>query len=89
VLAISHLNKNSGARAITRIMGSQEWAAAPRAVSLVTEEAGTERRLFLPLKNNLAPTRTGHSFAIEDRIVGDSIRASAVVWGNDPFDFGR
>ena len=67
MLAISHLNKNSGARAITRIMGSQEWAAAPRAVSLVTEEAGTERRLFLPLKNNLAPGRIGYAFEIENR----------------------
>lgn len=58
VLAISHLNKTGGARAITRIMGSLEWAAAPRAVFLVTEEPGTARRLFLPLKNNLAPDRT-------------------------------
>ena len=84
VLAISHLNKSSGARAITRIMGSQEWAAAPRAVFLVTEEAGTERRLFLPLKNNLAPDRIGYAFEIENRLVGDGIRSSAVVWSNDP-----
>ena len=84
VLAISHLNKSSGARAITRIMGSQEWAAAPRAVFLVTEEAGTERRLFLPLKNNLAPDRIGYAFEIENKLVGDGIRSSAVVWSNDP-----
>ena len=84
VLAISHLNKGSGARAITRIMGSQEWAAAPRAVFLVTEEAGTERRLFLPLKNNLAPDRIGYAFEIENKLVGDGIRSSAVVWSNDP-----
>ena len=45
-LAISHLNKTSGARAITRIMGSLEWVAAPRAVFLVTKEAGTDRRRF-------------------------------------------
>ena len=65
-------------------MGSQEWAAAPRAVSLVTEEAGTERRLFLPLKNNLAPDRIGYAFEIENKLVGDGIRSSAVVWSNDP-----
>jgi hypothetical protein len=34
VLAVSHLNKSSGARAITRIMGSLEWVAAPRAIFL-------------------------------------------------------
>ena len=66
---MSHLNKSSGASAITRIMGSTEWVAVPRAVFLVTEEAGTDRRLFLPLKNNLAPDRVGYAFRIENRIV--------------------
>jgi hypothetical protein len=79
VLAISHLNKTSGARAITRIMGSLEWVAVPRAVFLVTEEAGTGRRLFLPLKNNLAPDRIGYAFEIENKVVADGIRTSAVV----------
>jgi hypothetical protein len=55
VIAVSHLNKSRGASAITRIMGSSEWVAVPRAVFLVTEEPGTTRRLFLPLKNKGAP----------------------------------
>ena len=83
-LAISHLNKTSGARAITRIMGSLEWVAAPRAVFLVTEEAGTDRRLFLPLKNNLAADRFGYAFRIEDRVVARDIKTSAVVWDHEP-----
>src|SRR3984893_7372141 len=83
-LAISHLNKTSGARAITRIMGSLEWVAAPRAVFLVTEEAGTDRRLFLPLKNNLASDRFGYAFRIEDRVVAHDIKTSAVVWDHEP-----
>ena len=83
VLAITHLNKSTGAKAITRIVGSLEWAAAPRAVFLVTEEAGTGRRLFLPLKNNLAPDRTGYAFEIENKVVADGIRTSAVVWSDD------
>jgi putative DNA primase/helicase len=84
VLAITHLNKATGVKAIARIAGSLEWAAAPRAVFLVTEETGTGLRLFLPIKNNLAPDRTGYAFEIEDRIVGDGIRTSAVVWSSDP-----
>ena len=84
VLTVSHLNKSSGASAITRIMGSTEWVAVPRAVFLVTEEAGTSRRLFLPLKNNLAPDRLGYAFRIEDRTVADGIKTSAVVWEHDP-----
>jgi hypothetical protein len=65
-------------------MGSLEWVAAPRAVFLVTEEAGTGRRLFLPLKNNLAPDRLGYGFEIENKVVADGIRTSAVVWHDDP-----
>jgi hypothetical protein len=83
-LAVSHLNKSTGASAITRIMGSTEWVAVPRAVFLVTEEAGTGRRLFLPLKNNLAPDRVGYAFRVEDRIVAGGIKTSAVVWDHDP-----
>jgi hypothetical protein len=84
VILVSHLNKSRGASAITRIMGSTEWAAVPRAVFLVVEEPGTARRLFLPLKNNLGPDRIGHAFRIEDRIVADGISTSAVVWEPDP-----
>jgi putative DNA primase/helicase len=83
-LTVFHLNKSSGASAITRIMGSTEWVAVPRAVFLVIEEAGTDRRLFLPLKNNLAPDRVGYAFRIENRIVADGIKTSAVVWDGDP-----
>jgi putative DNA primase/helicase len=84
VLAVSHLNKSSGTRAITRIMGSLEWVAGPRAVFLVTEEAGTDRRLFLPLKNNLAPDRIGYAFRIQNRVVADGINTSAIVWDQEP-----
>jgi hypothetical protein len=84
VLAISHLNKMGGAKAITRVMGSQDWVAVPRAVYLVTEEVGTPRRLFLPVKNNLASDRIGYAFEIETKVVADGIRTSAVVWSGDP-----
>jgi hypothetical protein len=83
-LAISHLNKTSGARAITRIMGSLEWVAAPRAVFLITEAAGKDRRLFVPLKNNLASERFGYAFRLENRVVASNIKTSAVVWDHEP-----
>ena len=63
-------------------MGSLEWVAAPRAV--VTEEAGTDRRLFLPVKNNLAVDRFGYAFRIEDRVVAHRVTTSAVVWDHEP-----
>ncbi len=84
ILSVAHLNKSRGTKAITRIMGSLEWVAAPRAVFLVAEETGTDRRLFLPLKNNLAPDRFGYAFRIEDKKVAHDIKTSAVVWDHDP-----
>jgi putative DNA primase/helicase len=83
ILAVSHLNKSNGARAITRAMGSLEWVAAPRAIFLVTEEPGTKRRLVLTLKNNLAPDRVGYAFEIDDRVIAGDIRTSAVAWSDD------
>jgi hypothetical protein len=65
-------------------MGSLEWVAVPRAVFLVTEEPGTDRRLFLPLKNNLGPDRVGYAFRIENRIVAEGIGTSGIVWDQDP-----
>jgi putative DNA primase/helicase len=84
VVLVSHLNKSIGGSAITRIMGSTEWVAVPRAVFLVVEEPGVDRRLFLPLKNNLGPDRIGYAFRIENRIVAGGISTSAVVWDRDP-----
>jgi putative DNA primase/helicase len=84
VILVSHLNKSRGASAISRIMGSTEWVAVPRAAFLVTKEPGTTRRLFLPLKNNLGPDRIGYAFRIEDRVVAQGISTSAVVWDPDP-----
>jgi len=84
VLAISHLNKSGGAKAITRIMGSLDFVAVARAVYLVTEEPGSTRRLFLPVKNNLAPDRVGFAFELETKTLGEGIQASAVRWSDDP-----
>jgi hypothetical protein len=84
VVLVSHLNKSRGANAITRIMGSTDWVAVPRAVCLVAEEFETDRRLFLPVKNNLAPDRIGYAFRIEDRVVPEGISTSAVVWDPEP-----
>ena len=67
ILAVSHLNKSSGTRAITRTAGSLEWINVPRATFLVAEEPGTDRRLFLPVKDNLDPDRSGYAFRIEEK----------------------
>jgi hypothetical protein len=84
ILGLYHLNKSSSGRAITRIAGSSEWVAVPRAVFLVTEIADTDRRLFVPLKNNHGVDRVGYSFRIESRSVAGGIVTSAVAWDPEP-----
>ena len=67
VLAVTHLRKKDGAT-LYRALGSLAFVAASRAAWLVCgDPADDGRRLFLPLKNNLAGERRGRAFRIESR----------------------
>jgi putative DNA primase/helicase len=65
VLAVSHLRKKEGA-AIYRMLGSLAFVAAARAAwTISTDHADANRRLLMPLKNNLAESARGLAFTIE------------------------
>ena len=65
VVAISHLTKSQG-KSIYRAIGSIAFVAAARAAWAVVEDQHNDRRrLFLPIKNNLADA-TGLAFEIVD-----------------------
>ena len=75
VLAVSHLNKGDGA-AMYRTMGSLAFVAAARSVWCVSRDReNPERRLLLPIKNNLGNDRSGLAYAIVDGMV---------EWERDP-----
>ena len=80
VLATSHLSKGDG-RAINRIIGSIAFVAAARAAFTVVEDPDVEgRRLFLSVKNNIAPTQRGLAFRLEQQEVSPDLVGSFVAW---------
>jgi hypothetical protein len=80
VLAVTHLNKSQGGPAIYRAMGSLAFAAAARAVwGIIKDKDDPQRRLFLPVKNNLGGDAYGLAYSIVP-----SGSAAVVAWEPDP-----
>jgi putative DNA primase/helicase len=85
VLAVSHLRKSLDGEAILQVSGSLAFAAAARAVYVITRDPGdATRRLLLPAKNNLGDDRTGYAYTIEPVSLPGGIRTSRIAWGPDP-----
>ena len=74
VVAVTHLSKTGGNKAVYRAMGSLAFAAAARAVWAITKDTNDpQRRLFLPAKLNLARDPDGLAYRITDgRVEWDS-----------------
>jgi AAA domain-containing protein len=66
VVAITHLNKSSGKNAAERVTGSGAFVAAARAAWIVSRDKNCDhdRKLFLPIKNNLAKDNDGLAFRL-------------------------
>ncbi len=72
ILAIGHLRKARGS-ALHRTLGSLAFAAVTRTAWLVAQDPeDASRRLFLPMKNNLAANRPGLAFTIAATACGES-----------------
>jgi putative DNA primase/helicase len=88
ILGISHLSKAGGAEAMMRVSGSLAFVAAARAAYLVAPDPNDKaRRLFLPIKNNLAPDTGGLAYRIEGAYVNSSlgtVETSRVMWEPGP-----
>jgi AAA domain len=86
VVGITHFSKGGGTSAINRFIGSIGFIAAARAAFVVTTDPDSDdraRRLFIPVKNNLAPCGDGLSFRIEQCLLDNGILASRIEWGSD------
>lgn len=84
VVAVTHLNKGGGAgnqSALNRFAGSIAFVAAARAAFAVIEDPeDDERRFLLQAKNNLGKKCKGLAFRLEQRLVGDDVMSSNVMF---------
>jgi putative DNA primase/helicase len=84
VVAISHLRKSGEGHAILRVTGSLAIVAAARAAYIVSrDELEGDRRLFLPLKNNIGADQAGYSFTVGPVTLPSGIETCRIVWGED------
>ena len=82
VVCVTHLNKNTEGPAIYRATGSLAFTAAARAVwQAVKDKENPQRRLLLPVKNNLARDTPGLAYRIVD---SDIPGIGKVEWEPDP-----
>lgn len=84
VVAVSHLNKGGNNEALMRVTGSLAFVAAARSAFIVVgDKEAPERRLFLPLKNNLGRDQDGLAFSIQSAALSGPagrIESSKIVW---------
>ena len=81
VIGISHLNKNEGASAMARFMGSTGIIAAARTGYLTAPYE--DALILVPVKNNLAPMGTGLKYEIQLEVLdiySPAITTSKVEW---------
>lgn len=80
VVGVTHLRKGNG-EALSRVVGGLTLTAAARCVwSVIGGASPSDRRLFLPLKNNLSAERMGLTFELAMDAGHQSPR---VAWSKD------
>lgn len=86
ILLVSHLTKGQAGSVLARIQGSMAFGAAARAVWGVTKDHdNAQRRLFMPMKNNLGRDDTGLAYSIESYRLeapedDEPIETSRIMW---------
>jgi hypothetical protein len=87
VVAISHLNKSNGQKAMQRVAGSIAFTAAARGAYLVAAESeGSARRVLVPLKHNIGTDKGAFTFTIESAEPQPGIKTSRVRWDDSIID---
>jgi len=85
IVCVSHLNKGGNGEALLRVTGSLAFVAASRAAFLIArDKEDNNRRLFLPIKNNIGKDESGLAFSVESHSLPGGIETSRVSWEGEP-----
>lgn len=88
LVGVTHLSKAGGQEALMRVIGSIAFVAAARSAYLVASDPQDKsRRLFLPLKENLAGQSGGLAFRIEGATIESPrgpIETARIAWETEP-----
>lgn len=86
----SHFSKPSGSssrNAIYRVMGSIGFAAAARVIyGIMKDPENPERRLFIPIKNNIGQDKYGMVYEIKSVLLDNEIETSRIQWLHERID---
>jgi hypothetical protein len=81
IVAVSHLRKSGAGEALLQVTGSLAFVAASRAAYVIVKDQDTpQRRLMLPIKNNLGEDQTGYAFSVDSARLDAGIETSRVTW---------
>ncbi|MCB1783385.1 MAG: AAA family ATPase [Alphaproteobacteria bacterium] len=84
ILGITHLNKGQSRQALQRVTGSGAFVAASRATYIIAkDQQAPDRRLLLPIKNNIGNDKVGFAFSIESISLPSGINTSKVVFESE------
>jgi putative DNA primase/helicase len=84
VVCVSHLSKGGSGEALLRVTGSLAFVAAARAAFLIARDKGDKnRRLFLPIKNNIGNDESGLAFTVQSVTLSGGIETSRVCWEDE------
>jgi hypothetical protein len=85
IFAVTHPPKAQDT-AMNAFTGSMAFVASARIAFIVIDEPETERRLMLPVKNNVGIKAQGRGYSIAAKIVVENIGAPYIIWDDAPVD---
>lgn len=91
ILAVTHLSKSKGGKALYRYSGSLAFIAAARAAYLMIADPNDDtgrRVLMLPVKNNLGPEPKGLAYRVQTVDVPGLGSQPVISWEARPLELG-